>query len=95
MVWLFRVWFIVSVLAAGVALYFFLVGLQDGTVSSFNMTLWMGLLAVVLGVPAGGYALHACKHPWASIVVLSVTALPAFLYLLFILAMLIFQPRWN
>lgn len=82
-------------MAAGVAVYFFLWGLMDGSVSSFNMALWMGLLAVVVAVPAGGYALHACKHPWASIVVLLVTALPAFLYLLFILAMLIFQPRWN
>jgi len=95
MVWIFRVLFTISVVAAGVALFFFLVGLQDGSVSSFNMMLWMGLLAVVLAVPAGGYALHACNHPWASVAVLLVTALPAFVYLLFILAVLIFQPRWN
>ena len=95
MVWLFRILFTISVVAAGVALFFFLVGLQDGSVSSFNMMLWMGLLGVVLAVPAGGYALHACKHPWAAAAVLLITALPAFVYLLFILAMLIFQPRWN
>jgi hypothetical protein len=95
MIWLFRVLFTTSLLAAGVALFFFGWGLLDGTVSSFNGLLWMGLLAGVLGVPAAGYFLHRSGHPRIAIVVLLITALPAFGFLFFILAIMILQPRWN
>lgn len=95
MTWLFRTLLTASLLATATALYFFVWGLLDGSVSSFNMALWIGLLAVVMAIPAGGYGLRAAGYPRIAIGVLLITALPALAYLLFILAMLIFQPRWN
>ena len=40
-----------------VVVYFFIIGLADGSVSSFNMSLWLGLLAVVVAVVGGGWML--------------------------------------
>lgn len=93
--WVFRGLFTSSVLAAGVALFFFFWGLVDGTVSETNGGLWAGLLAVFLGIPAAGWFLHAAGHRWTALAVLLVTALPALAYALFIFALLVFQPRWN
>jgi multisubunit Na+/H+ antiporter MnhF subunit len=39
----------IDLLVALVVLYFFVIGLADGSVSSFNMSLWLGLLAAVTG----------------------------------------------
>jgi hypothetical protein len=49
-------------------------------------------LAVVLG---GGWILSARGQRAAAIVLLMILAMPGFLYGLFILAIVIFQPRWN
>ena len=43
----------IGLLVAIVVVYFFVVGLADGSVSSFNMSLWLGLLAAVAA--AAGY----------------------------------------
>ncbi|MDX6765731.1 MAG: hypothetical protein SFU85_02970 [Candidatus Methylacidiphilales bacterium] len=93
--WLFRTVFSASILGAGVAWFFFFVGLMDGSVSSFNGLLWTGLLLWVSTVPVGGYVLHVQKHPWVSLVVLLTTALPVFVGLVFVLVILMAPPRWN
>ena len=61
-------WAVDAVIAA-VAVFFFFVGLADGSVSSFNIVLWMVLLlavAVVVGgsLSLGRSATHASR--WAS-----------------------------
>jgi hypothetical protein len=82
-------------LIALVVLYFFFIGLADGSVSSFNMGLWMLLLAAVAAVLLGSLWLKSLGQlGWAK-AVLSILALPGFLYLLFLLVVLISKPRWN
>jgi hypothetical protein len=83
------------VLVALVVVYFFIVGLADGSVSSFNMSLWLGLLAVVAAVVGGGWILDANGKRGAAIAVLLILAVPGVLYALFILLIVIAQPRWN
>jgi hypothetical protein len=85
----------IDVLVALVVVYFFIIGLADGSVSSFNMSLWLGLLAVVAAVVGGGWILDANGKRGAAIAVLLILAVPGVLYALFILLIVIAQPRWN
>lgn len=82
-------------LVALVFLWFFFVGIADGSVSSFNIVLWGGILAVLAAVIFGGRALHAAGRPRLALAVLAVVALPGLAYVLFFGAILILQPRWN
>lgn len=84
-----------DLLVALVVVYFFVIGLADGSVSSFNMNLWLGLLAAVAGTIGSGWLLNANGRHGAAIAVLSVLAVPGVLYGLFVLLVIIAQPRWN
>lgn len=82
-------------LVAAVVVGFFLVGLGDGSVSSFNAGLWLGLLALTAGVLLGGTFLRARGRTAAAVAVLAILAVPGLLYGLFLLLILVTQPRWN
>jgi hypothetical protein len=75
--------------------YFFFVGVSDGTVSSFNIVLWMtilGFFGVILAVPLW---LRRLGYEIAAVCVLLVVGVPALLSLLFFLLILITNPRMN
>lgn len=78
-----------------VVLYFFFIGLADGSVSSFNMGLWLFLLAAVAAILLGSLWLKSHGRPGLAKGVLSILAIPGFLYVLFMLVVLITKPRWN
>jgi hypothetical protein len=78
-----------------VILFFFLAGLADGSVSSFNMGLWLGIVLVVCGVMVGSLALRSSGRRGLAVAVLLVLGLPALLFVLFFGALLITNPRWN
>ena len=90
-------WFLwgVDAVVALIFLTFFFIGLGDGTVSSFNIVLWLGTLGV-LGVVVGGslWLRNAGRMRVAMSLVLAL-AIPSLLVGLFFLAILIMQPRWN
>jgi len=91
----FRILLGLDIAAAAVVVYFFLVGLVDGSVSSFNMGLWLTILISVAAVIGGGVALRRNGHPvWANLVLL-VLAIPTLLYGLFIVLILTTGGRWN
>ncbi|MEJ0019617.1 MAG: hypothetical protein WDN25_24305 [Acetobacteraceae bacterium] len=92
---LFRILFAIDALAAAVVVLFFLWGLSDGTVSAFNIVLWLVLLAGVGGVLGGGLALRSQGHRRLANAVLLVLAAPAILFALFFLLLIVLQPRWN
>ena len=81
--------------AAAVAVYFFLTGLADGSVSAFNIELWLGILAGIAAILAGGVLLHRKGHPVLANLVLAVLAVPAALYVLFMLIVIGSGARWN
>ena len=91
----FRILLGIDIIAAMIVLYFFGIGLADGSVSSFNMRLWLGTLAVVTAILGGGVLLRAKGQRIAANLVLLIRATPAALYGLFVLSMIVFQPRWN
>lgn len=78
-----------------VVLYFFFIGLADGSVSSVNMGLWLFLLSVVAAILSGSLWLKSHDKIGLAKGVLCVLAVPGFLYLLFILVVLIGKPKWN
>jgi hypothetical protein len=59
------------------------------------MNLWLGLLATVAATIGGGWLLNANGRRGAAIAVLSILAVPGVLYGLFVLLVIIAQPRWN
>jgi hypothetical protein len=86
---------IVDLLVAAVVVGFFVWGLADGSVSSFNIMLWLGLLGLVGAVVVGGRALQRAGHTVAATFVLLVLALPGLGFAFFLLMVVILQPRWN
>jgi hypothetical protein len=90
-------WFLwgVDALTALVAVYFFFVGLADGTVSSFNIGIWTVLLLGLGGVVLGSLALRAAgREGWARALVVAL-AVPALGVGLFFAVLLVTHPRWN
>lgn len=78
-----------------VLLYFFAIGLADGSVSAFNLGLWLGMLAAVAGLLAGAWALHKAQRHKTALALLWLLAAPGLAYALFIGLVLITNPRWN
>ena len=78
-----------------IVLFFFFAGLGDGSVSSFNMTLWLAISGSLAAILGGGLLLKSKGHLHLARVVLLILAVPGFLFGLFILSAIILQPRWN
>jgi len=87
-------WVIDALVALGF-IYFFVIGLADGSVSSFNIVLWLGILGALAVILGGSFWLKLAGHLWPAIGVLLILAIPAVLALLFFLVVMISNPRWN
>jgi hypothetical protein len=87
--------FIIDAIALLIALYFFAEGLGDGTVSSVNIALWLGILSGLSAPILAGWYLRTREQIVAANLVLAVVAVPAILAGLFVISLLISQPRWN
>lgn len=92
---LFRTFFAIDALAAAVIVYFFVIGLADGSVSSFNAGLWAAILTGVAVVLVGGWGLNAAGRRGAATALLAVLAVPALAFGLFMLVLVVTQPNWN
>ena len=92
---LFWTLFSVDGAVALIVLFFFFAGLGDGSVSSFNMTLWLAILGGLAAILGGGWLLKSSGHPYLACGVLLILAVPGLLYAVFILSVIILQPRWN
>ena len=85
----------IDLLVALIAIAFFLLGIADGSVSSFNIVLWSGLLAAIAVVVFGARALARREHVVAACLVAAALALPAFLFALFLAIAIGSGVRWN
>ena len=93
--WIFRFAFAAALAVSAVAFLFFFWGLLDGSISSFNMTLWLTMLALVTVIPLAGWALRSSGKARPAILVLSLLAVPGLIYALFILLLVIIGPSWR
>jgi hypothetical protein len=92
---LYRTLFACSLVTSLVAIVFFVIGIEDGSVSSFNLGLWCVLLAGVCASLWAGHAFFSKGKKGLAYAALAVTAVPGIVGALFILLILITQPRWN
>lgn len=93
--WTYRIVFAAAAAVAAIVVVFFFIGLADGSVSSFNAELWVGLLASVSAVLACGWRLNASGRRKAAVAVLALLAAPGLLYGLFLLLVVTSGARWN
>lgn len=84
-----------NAIMALIPVYFFFVGLNDGSVSSTNMGLWMLILLVVAVVIGGSLLLKSMDKMAIAKGLLIVAAIPGLIAVLFYAIILISKPRWN
>jgi hypothetical protein len=78
-----------------VVVAFFLIGIKDGSVSSFNLGLWLSVLLVLTLVLGGSLRLRSRGRQRASRIILWALAAPGILFLFFLLILVLSSPRWN
>ncbi|MGQ0800176.1 MAG: hypothetical protein ACT4NL_08710 [Pseudomarimonas sp.] len=84
-----------DVLIAAVIVFFFVIGLADGSVSAFNGLLWLGILLGLALVIGGAITLERSRQRALAMLLLCILAVPGLLFGAFMLLVLILQPRWN
>ena len=92
---LFRILVGIDGVIALIFLYFFVVGLGDGSVSSRNMLLWLVILGGIAAALGGGLSLQSNGKRALANGLLFVLAGPGLAFGLFFLSLLVLQPRWN
>ena len=85
----------IGALVSAACVYFFVIGLIDGSVSSFNAGLWLLMLATCAGVMGGSYLLKARGRTTLALLLSLVLSVPGLLFGLFMLMILLTNPRWN
>jgi len=78
-----------------IPIYFFFVGLGDGTITPKNMGIWLIILMVIGGVLFGSYWLMQQHHLGLAKGVLAAASIPGWIFLLYIAIVIIGKPRWN
>lgn len=91
----FRILWGIDAVVALVVVYFFFVGIGDGSVSSFNMGLWLLILSVLAIVLGGSLWLRRKQQPVLANLLLLVVAVPGVLYGLFVLLLVVTNPHWQ
>jgi hypothetical protein len=91
---LFWILWIIDAIVALIALYFFFIGLVDGSVSSFNGGLWAGMLIGLAVLLAGTWYLKEIQLTVAKIL-LGFLAVPAVGFGLFMLIAILTKAKWN
>jgi hypothetical protein len=92
---LFRIFLLIDAAVALVALYFFAIGLDDGSVGSYNILFWTALLCGIAGIIGGGLPVASAGRPLLASGVLAILAVPALVLALFLLVVVILQPNWR
>lgn len=92
---LFWVFWGIDAIVALIALYFFFIGLTDGSVSSFNIGMWLVLLVALAAVLLGSLALKAADNLTLAKILTGLLAIPALLFFLFFVVVIASGERWN
>ena len=91
----FKILWVIDALISSIFLYFFVIGVQDGTVSGSNIGLWVIILSILGGILFGSYWLRGRNHAVLANLVLLFPAVPAILYGIIILTGIFGNQRWN
>ena len=85
----------ISAVVASVLVFFFLWGLADDSVSSFNIGLWLLMLGAAAVVLGGSLALKAADRVKLAKALVMVFAIPGVLLGLFFAVIVLVPGRWN
>ncbi len=85
----------IDVIVAAIFIYFFVIGLIDGSVSSFNLGLWQVIMTALVALLLGSYTLRACGKVLIASVLLGILAVPGVLAAILSLMVIISPPNWN
>ncbi len=91
----FWILWIFNALMALIPVYFFFVGLGDGTVTSRNMGIWAILLLAIVAILGGTQWLRMHQHLGIAKTILIIAAIPGLFFLLYLAIVVIGKPRWN
>lgn len=93
--WLFWIFWGMDAVIGAIIVVFFWFGLGNGSVSSFNIGIWLAILAALAGILGGSLWLNRLGHPvWGTILLLGL-AIPGLLYGIFIVLTLVTNTSWN
>jgi len=91
----FRILWIIDVALGIMAAVFFVMGIGDGSVSSFNIVMWLLLLAVLASIVFGSRALNENGHRTLATALAAVPAIPAIIGSVGLIAAFMMGGRWN
>lgn len=92
---LFWIFWGLDALICAIVIVFFLPGLADGSVSSFNTGIWIAIFAALIVILAGSLWLKVVEHPVFGTTLLLALGIPSILYGLFIFMSIVTKSRWN
>jgi len=85
----------IDALICVITVVFFFIGILDGSVSSFNMGIWMAMLSVLAVIIGGSLWLKRLGHPVMGSVLLGVFAIPGLISGLFLFLFIVTDTSWN
>jgi len=91
----FWIFWIFNALMSLIPIYFFFLGLSDGTIDANNIGIWMIILLVIAGILGGTYWLKSKQQVMAAKVLLIITSIPSLLAILYFVIILTSDVRWN
>jgi len=91
----FKIFWAIDAVASLIILYFFFVGLADGTVSSGNAGLWMAIVLALAVIMGGSVWLKVNGYNFPAFGLLLILFLPSMLLLLYLLIVLFGGGRMN
>lgn len=92
---LFGTLFALNLLAAMVAFGFFIIGLADGTVTTFNILIWAAMLGFLFSMPFAAWLVRLRGHQRLGTLLLLPLAGVAVLGGVAILVLMVAAPSWR
>jgi hypothetical protein len=92
---LFWVFWCIDALIGIIVVGFFFLGLIDGSVSSFNIGIWIIILAVLAIIIPGSLWLKMLGYPVFGMILLLVLAVPGLLHGLIMFLAFVTNTSWN
>lgn len=78
-----------------IPVYFFFVGLKDGSITARNIALWAIILLVIAGVLAGSFWLKDNERLGMAKGLLMLAAIPGLFVVLYFVVVLTSKAKWN
>lgn len=91
----FRIVWAIDAVTGAIIIFFFFWGLADGSISTFNISIWVAILSALTAVLAGSLLLKAKGYKGLGMILLLVLAVPTVLSVFFLLLFVISGSQWN